>query len=460
MGKFKIEYKNLISKEQTKDKANNKIATSRINIYALILFVKDFYDFLSQGLDYKTLKCMTFYGSDDTQAAIKQNEKLITLCERCSKKPQKYIINERYIRKNIAQYDHEAHSKTIKNNLKELYRNDTLLGIINKTEGSQSGNDRNTYILPPIQSLEKHCKNIKASNVCNTTKYEHFKDTASIAIVSLRGIESIPKKEIGLKQKLEKEAQETAKKLYPGVGGMTINFAVAQTDPKYKEIWHSVEYISKYGDSTVALIAYEKGITLIDYENRPLTLTDVGFEIFELSLFSGEWISFRYEDCLIILSPKYVGGDFSQLAEQIYKILDEKSRYKARDFSKILKGYTGDKFDTSALIKYLENSDALLSEKFKYELNRFSRSKLFESFNEFENSPQNEWIKPSIKLDLNLLYKTASPWLDKNMALEDVCLAWYEQKTGFCAKEFIKKYKRQDYKPVIVKFDRSKDIEL
>ena len=46
------------------------------------------------------------------------------------------------------------------------------------------------------------------------------------------------------------------------------------------------------------------------------------------------------------------------------------------------------------------------------------------------------------------------------MALEDVCLAWYEQKTGFNAKEFIKKYKNQDYKPVIVKFDRSKDIEL
>ena len=460
MGKFKIKYKNLISKEQTKDKANNKIATSRINLYALILFVKDFYDFLSQELDYETLKCMTFYGSDDIRAAIEKNEKLITLCERCSKKPQKYIINERYIRENIAQYDHEAHSKTIKNNLKELYRNDTLLGIINKTEGSQSGNDRNTYILPPIQSLEKHCKNIKASNVCNTTKYKRFKDTASIAIVSLRGIESIPKKEIGLKQKLEKEAQETAKKLYPGVGGMTINFAVAQTDPKYKEIWHSIEHISKYDDSTVALIAYEKGITLIDYENRPLTLTNVGFEIFELSLFSGEWISFRYEDCLIILSPKYIGGDFSQLARQIYKILDEKSRYKTSDFSKILKGYTGDKFDTSALIKYLENSDALLSEKFKDRLYKFSQSKLFESFNEFENSQQNEWIKPGIKLDLNLLYKTTSPWLDKNMALEDVCLAWYEQKTGFCAKEFIKKYKRQDYKPVIVKFDRSKDIEL
>ena len=50
MGKFKIEYKNLISKEQTKDEANNKIATSRINIYALILFVKDFYDFLSQDV--------------------------------------------------------------------------------------------------------------------------------------------------------------------------------------------------------------------------------------------------------------------------------------------------------------------------------------------------------------------------------------------------------------------------
>ena len=449
MGKFKIKYKNLISKKQTKDEANNKIATSRINLYALILFVKDFYDFLSQGLDYKTLKCMT-----------KQNEKLIALCERCSKEPQKYIINERYIRENIAQYDHEAYSKTIKNNLKELYRNDTLLGIINKTKGSQSGNDRNTYILPPIQSLERHCKNIKTSNVGNKIKYEHFKDTASIAIMSLRGFESIPKKEIGLKQTLEQKAQEMTKKLYPGVGGISINLITAQTDPKFKEIWRNVEYLSRYGDSTVALIAYEKGVTLIDYENRPLTLTDVGFEIFELSLFSGEWISFRYEDCLIILSPKYVGGDFSQLARQIYKILDEKSKHKASDFSKILKGYTGDKFDTSALIKYLENSDALLSEKFKYELNRFSRSKLFESFNEFENSPQNEWTKPSIKLDLNLLYKTTSPWLDKNMALEDVCLAWYEQKTGFCAKEFIKKYKRQDYKPVIVKFDRSKDIEL
>lgn len=460
MGKFKIKYKNLISKKQTKDEANNKIATSRINLYALILFVKDFYDFLSQGLDYKTLKCMTFYESDDIQAVIKQNEKLIALCERCSKEPQKYIINERYIRENIAQYDHEAYSKTIKNNLKELYRNDTLLGIINRTKGSQSGNDRNTYILPPIQSLERHCKNIKTSNVGNKIKYEHFKDTACIAIMSLRGFESIPKKEIGLKQTLEQKAQEMTKKLYPGVGGISINLITAQTDPKYKEIWRNVEYISRYGDSTVALIAYEKGVTLIDYENRPLTLTDVGFEIFELSLFRGEWISFRYEDCLIILSPKYVGGDFSQLAEQIYKILDEKSRYKARDFSKILKGYTGDKFDTSALIKYLENSDALLSEKFKYELNRFSRSKLFESFNEFENSPQNEWIKPGIKLDLNLLYKTTSPWLDKNMTLEDVCLAWYEQKTGFCAKEFIKKYKRQDYKPVIVKFDRSKDIEL
>ena len=460
MGKFKIKYKNLISKKQTKDEANNKIATSRINLYALILFVKDFYDFLSQGLDYKTLKCMTFYESDDIQAVIKQNEKLIALCERCSKEPQKYIINERYIRENIAQYDHEAYSKTIKNNLKELYRNDTLLGIINRTKGSQSGNDRNTYILPPIQSLERHCKNIKTSNVGNKIKYEHFKDTACIAIMSLRGFESIPKKEIGLKQTLEQKAQEMTKKLYPGVGGISINLITAQTDPKYKEIWRNVEYISRYGDSTVALIAYEKGVTLIDYENRPLTLTDVGFEIFELSLFRGEWISFRYEDCLIILSPKYVGGDFSQLAEQIYKILDEKSRYKARDFSKILKGYTGDKFDTSALIKYLENSDALLSEKFKYELNRFSRSKLFESFNEFENSPQNEWTKPSIKLDLNLLYKTTSPWLDKNMALEDVCLAWYEQKTGFNAKEFIKKYKNQDYKPVIVKFDRSKDIEL
>ena len=278
--------------------------------------------------------------------------------------------------------------------------------------------------------------------------------------MSLRGFESIPKKEIGLKQTLEQKAQEMTKKLYPGVGGISINLITAQTDPKYKEIWRNVEYISRYGDSTVALIAYEKGVTLIDYENRPLTLTDVGFEIFELSLFSGEWISFRYEDCLIILSPKYIGGDFSQLAEQIYKILDEKSKHKASDFSKILKGYTGDKFDTSALIKYLENSDALLSEKFKYELNRFSRSKLFESFNEFENSPQNEWIKPSIKLDLNLLYKTTSPWLDKNMTPEEVCLAWYKQKTGFCAKEFIKKYKRQDYKPVIVKFDRSKDVEL
>ena len=140
--------------------------------------------------------------------------------------------------------------------------------------------------------------------------------------------------------------------------------------------------------------------------------------------------------------------------------MDEKSKHKASDFSKILKAYTGDKFDTSALIKYLENSDALLSEKFKDRLYKFSRSKLFESFNEFENSPQNEWIKPDIKLDLNLLYKTTSPWLDKNMALEDVCLAWYEQKTGFNAKEFIKKYKNQDYKPVTVKSDRSFDIEL
>ncbi len=102
----------------------------------------------------------------------------------------------------------------------------------------------------------------------------------------------------------------------------------------------------------------------------------------------------------------------------------------------------------------------MLSEKFKDGLYKFSRSKLFESFNEFENSQQNEWIKPGIKLDLNLLYKTTSPWLDKNMALEGVCLAWYEQKTGFNAKEFIKKYKNQDYKPITVKSDRSFDIEL
>lgn len=45
MGKFKIKYENLISKKQIKDKASNKIATSRINLYALILFVKDFTTF-------------------------------------------------------------------------------------------------------------------------------------------------------------------------------------------------------------------------------------------------------------------------------------------------------------------------------------------------------------------------------------------------------------------------------
>lgn len=460
MSDFKIKYKDITKKNKRKNELENGIATSRINLYALILFVKDFCEFPHKKLDRETFEKMIFEVDKNTYDVIKDDEKAISISEKCCEEPQKYVVNERYIRDGIDGYNPKTHSKNIKNNLQVIFECFALLYIIDKTKNTQSKNNRSTYMLCPSNILEKHCKKIKASNAKDNTKYARFKDTAFIVLTSLNGTNYIWEKKDELKQKLEQKAQKTAKKLYPGVGGMAINFATAQIDPKYKEIWRSVEYISKYGDSTVALIAYEKGVTLIDYENHPLTLTDVGFEIFELSLFSGEWISFRYEDCLIILSPKYVGGDFSQLAEQIYKILDEKSKHKASDFSKILKGYTGDKLSASALIKYLENSDALLSEKFKDRLYKFSRSKLFESFNEFENSQQNEWIKPSIKLDLNLLYKTTSPWLDKNMTPEEVCLAWYEQKTGFNAKEFIKKYKNQDYKPVTVKSDRSFDIEL
>ena len=150
MSDFKIKYKDITKKNKRKNELENGIATSRINLYALILFVKDFCEFPH---DRETFEKMTFEVDKNTYDVIKDDEKAISISEKCCEEPQKYVVNERYIRDGIDGYNPKTHSKNIKNNLQVIFECFALLYIIDKTKNTQSKNNRSRKTLQKNQSF-------------------------------------------------------------------------------------------------------------------------------------------------------------------------------------------------------------------------------------------------------------------------------------------------------------------
>jgi len=415
------------------------IKDSIINLYALALKQKEFYDFKDyETNDYEKLKSIAYNPLLDTKKKGYGREKKIadqvknTLGLECSQEPHKYLINTFYIKKYISDSGLSASSeyKHFKNLFNDLFERLTLLSIKNKSSQSQAINDKNCYVLSPCEHLKNHVKNIKDFKIDEYEKYERLQDSAFIILTSLkasytwelRNIEALLRKEIAKQIQIESNLKyNMAFYAFKNIGDI--------------RFYHFIKNIA-------ALIACEGGVTLIDNDYRTVDLKDIGMEIFELDIFKDRWISFRYKDNLVIFSKKYPRFyEFDKMADDISAVRTRRKIYGKENFARAINACLSRFLDIDKSLRLIERSNLLLSNDFKDALGGEFKKTLSYKYAKQERNYLNEaWLKS----DLKFLYQATNPWYDKNLSKEETAMLILKEKTGVILPEFIKKYKNTD----------------
>ena len=415
------------------------IKDSIINLYALALKQKEFYDFKDyETNDYEKLKSIAYNPLLDTKKKGYGREKKIadqvknTLGLECSQEPHKYLINTFYIKKYISDSGLSASSeyKHFKNLFNDLFERLTLLSIKNKSSQSQAINDKNCYVLSPCEHLKNHVKNIKDFKIDEYEKYERLQDSAFIILTSLkasytwelRNIEALLRKEIAKQIQIESNLKyNMAFYAFKNIGDI--------------RFYHFIKNIA-------ALIACEGGVTLIDNDYRTVNLKDIGMEIFELDIFKDRWISFRYKDNLVIFSKKYPRFyEFDKMADDISAVRTRRKIYGKENFARVINACLSGSLDIDRSLRLVEGSNLLLSNNFKDKLKEEFKNSLSYKYAKRDRNYLNEaWLKS----DLKFLYQATNPWYDKNLSKEETAMLILKEKTGVILPEFIKKYKNTD----------------
>lgn len=415
------------------------IKDSIINLYTLALKQKEFYDFKDyETNDYEKLKSIAYNPLLDTKKKGYGREKKIadqvknTLGLECSQEPHKYLINTFYIKKYISDSGLSASSeyKHFKNLFNDLFERLTLLSIKNKSSQSQAINDKNCYVLSPCEHLKNHVKNIKDFKIDEYEKYERLQDSAFIILTSLkasytwelRNIEALLRKEIAKQIQIESNLKyNMAFYAFKNIGDI--------------RFYHFIKNIA-------AMIAYKGGVTLIDNDYRTVNLKDIGMEIFELDIFKDRWISFKYEDSLVIFSRKYPRfGKFDETTDNIDAVRAGRKIYGKETFARIVNTCLSRFLDIDKSLRLIERSNLLLSNDFKDALGgEFKKSLSYKYAKQDQNDLNEAWLKS----DLKFLYQASNPWCNKTLSREDVALLLLREEIGISLSEFVKKYKNSD----------------
>ena len=420
------------------------IKDSVINLYALALREKGFYDFKDyETNDYEKLKSIAYNPLLDTKKKGYGREKKIadqvknTLGLECAQDPHKYLINTFYIKKHISNNRSNTRSEDrhLKNLFNDLFERLTLLSIENKSSQPQAINDKNCYIISPCKVLENHVRNIKSFKIDEYEEYRLFQDSAFIVLTSLKA--SYTWELITIKDFLKKEAalkQEQMQKEPATSSPMVLYLYTPNEVGNIK-----FDYFIK---DVAAIIAYKGGVTLIDNDYRTVDLKDIGMEIFELDIFKDRWISFRYEDSLVIFSRKYPKFyEFDETAEDINAVRTGRKIYGKENFARVVHTCFSNSFNIDDSLRLIERSNLLLSNDFKSKLIEESRNLLSYKYAKQDRNDLNEaWLKS----DLKFLYQASNPWYNKTLSREDVALLLLREEIGISLSEFVKKYKNSD----------------
>ncbi|WP_314069217.1 hypothetical protein [Campylobacter showae] len=460
---FKISYKECISistanihskklKETNKTvyRLNNDehkeklIKDSIINLYALALKQKEFYDFKDyETNDYEKLKSIAYNPLLDTKKKGYGREKKIadqvknTLGLECAQDPHKYLINTFYIKKYISNNRSNTRSEDrhLKNLFNDLFERLTLLSIENKSSQPQAINDKNCYIISPCKVLENHVRNIKSFKIDEYEEYRLFQDSAFIVLTSLKAsytweiitIKDLLKKEAALKQEqMQKE---------PATSSPMVLYLYTPNEVGNIKFDYFIKNVA-------AIIAYKGGVTLVDNDYRTVDLKDIGMEIFELDIFKDRWISFRYEDSLVIFSRKYPRfGKFDETTDNIDAVRAGRKIYGKETFARIVNTCLSGSLDIDKSLRLIERSSLLLSNDFKDALGgEFKKSLSYKYAKQEQNDLNEAWLKS----DLKFLYQASNPWCNKTLSREDVALLLLREEIGISLSEFVKKYKNSD----------------
>ena len=165
-------------------------------------------------------------------------------------------------------------------------------------------------------------------------------------------------------------------------------------------------------------------------------------EIFELDIFKDRWISFRYEDSLVIFSRKYPKFyEFDETAEDINAVRTGRKIYGKENFARVVHTCFSNSFNIDDSLRLIERSNLLLSNDFKSKLIEESRNLLSYKYAKQDRNDLNEaWLKS----DLKFLYQASNPWYNKTLSREDVALLLLREEIGISLSEFVKKYKNSD----------------
>ena len=415
------------------------IKDSVINLCALALKEKGFYDFKDYETDdYEKLKNIAYNPLLQAKEKGYSRERNIvgriknTLGLECSQNPHKYLINTFYIKKHISNNRSNTRSEDrhLKNLFNDLFERLTLLSVENKSSQPQAVNDKNCYIISPCKVLENHVRNIKSFKIDEYEEYRLFQDSAFIVLTSLktsytwelRNIEALLRKEIAKQIQIESNLKyNMAFYAFKNIGDI--------------RFYHFIKNIA-------AIIAYKGGVTLIDNDYRTVDLKDIGMEIFELDIFKDRWISFRYEDSLVIFSRKYPKFyEFDETAEDINAVRAGRKIYGKENFARIVNTCLSRFLDIDKSLRLIERSNLLLSNDFKDKLKEEFKNSLSYKYAKRDRNYLNEaWLKS----DLKFLYQATNPWYDKNLSKEETAMLILKEKTGVILPEFIKKYKNTD----------------
>ena len=420
------------------------IKDSIINLYALALKQKEFYDFKDyETNDYEKLKSIAYNPLLDTKKKGYGREKKVadqvknTLGLECAQDPHKYLINTFYIKKYISNNRSNTRSEDrhLKNLFNDLFERLTLLSIENKSSQPQAINDKNCYIISPCKVLENHVRNIKSFKIDEYEEYRLFQDSAFIVLTSLKAsytweiitIKDLLKKEAALKQEqMQKE---------PATSSPMVLYLYTPNEVGNIKFDYFIKNVA-------AIIAYKGGVTLVDNDYRTVDLKDIGMEIFELDIFKDRWISFRYEDSLVIFSRKYPRfGKFDETTDNIDAVRAGRKIYGKETFARIVNTCLSGSLDIDKSLRLIERSSLLLSNDFKDALGgEFKKSLSYKYAKQEQNDLNEAWLKS----DLKFLYQASNPWCNKTLSREDVALLLLREEIGISLSEFVKKYKNSD----------------
>ena len=381
---FSSKSKSISSSRIHKNKENKRsYSNSLINIYALCLFAVEFYRF-NETDDLDNI----FYPHIGSKASdLKQVKKdMERICKECGKDALRLIANfvnlKTYIKDSDKKQDSER--RNINKLLKKLSNEYYLILNLAKNLSNQVQhiNDKNSYILSPNAYLQNHVKHIKHElNFSDDEKFYYLQDSALVMICLY--VETNEFVWIIKKSNLDFKSLDMPMPILPEniIGYITSTEA-------YKE-----QKLYKFIQDISVLIIKDGLVEAIDKDNRTVSFINLKAEIFKLEIFKDRYISFRENDSLVIFSPRFFNGNFSQIYADITKIRNKEISYK----KSLIKGLLRTLNDSSllepkAVYRDLKKANVFVLEKFLSVLNSLKSNLSYKSFITSQNNTSRSWL--------------------------------------------------------------------